>query len=72
MQHNKKELILSLSEVWDVLYMAREDCISEGNAANDEQWHEVRRAMNKIHKALNIKHEEIFNAIKHEEVWWNW
>ena len=68
MKDNKKELILSLSSVWDFLYMAREDCISEGNPANDEQWHEVRGAMNKIHRALNIKHEEIFNAIKPEEV----
>tara|TARA_Y100001938_G_C7895044_1_gene331714 strand:+ start:334 stop:540 length:207 start_codon:yes stop_codon:yes gene_type:complete len=68
MKHDKKELTLCLSSVWDVLYMAREDCISEGIDSNDEQWHEVRRAMNKIHKALNIKHEEIFNAIKPEDV----
>ena len=38
MQHDRNELIKSLSSVWDVLYMAREDCISEGNASNDEQW----------------------------------
>lgn len=68
MTKNRNELVNSLSSVWDVLYMAREDCISEGIDSNDEQWHEVRRAMNKIHKALNIKHEEIFNAIKPEDV----
>ena len=68
MTKNTNELVNSLSSVWDVLYMAREDCISEGIDSNDEQWHEVRRAMNKIHKALNIKHEEIFNAIKPEDV----
>ena len=68
MTKNRNELVNSLSSVWDVLYMAREDCISQGIHTNDEQWHEVRRAMNKIHKALNIKHEEIFNAIKPEDV----
>ena len=68
MTKNRNELVNSLSSVWDVLYMAREDCISEGIDSNDEQWHEVRRAMNKIHKALNIKHEEIFNAIEPEDV----
>ena len=68
MQRDRNELIKSLSSVWDVLYMAREDCISEGNASNDEQWCEVRYAMDKIHKALNIKHNEIFNAIMPEDV----
>jgi|TARA_A100000171_G_scaffold7041_2_gene5419 hypothetical protein len=59
MQHDRNELIKSLSSVWDVLHMAREDCISEGIESNDEQWNEVTNAMAKIHEALDIKHEEV-------------
>ena len=60
MKHDKKELTLCLSSVWDVLYMAREDCIPEGqDDYYDEQWDEVCAAMAKIHEALNIKHEEV-------------
>ena len=60
MQHDRNELIKSLSSVWDVLDMAREDCIPEGrDESYDEQWDEVCEAMAKIHEALNIKHEEV-------------
>ena len=59
MTEDRNELIKSLSSVWDVLHMAREDCISEGIKSNDEQWDEVCEAMAKIHEALNIKHEEV-------------
>tara|TARA_A100000172_G_scaffold63051_2_gene42414 strand:- start:2989 stop:3168 length:180 start_codon:yes stop_codon:yes gene_type:complete len=59
MQHDRNELIKSLSSVWDVLHMAREDCISEGIESNDKQWNEVTNAMAKIHEALDIKHEEV-------------
>ena len=68
MKHDKKELTYCLSEVWDFLYMAREDYIAEGLDSSDEQWQEVRRSMVKIRKALNIKHEEILNAIEPEDV----
>ena len=60
MTEDRNELIKSLSSVWDVLHMAREDCISEGIKSNDEQWDEVCEAMAKIHEALNIKHEEVW------------
>ena len=56
---DRNELVKSLSSVWEVLHMAREDCISEGIESNDEQWNEVTYAMAKIHEALNIKHEEV-------------
>ena len=60
MQLDRNELIKSLSSVWDVLDMAREDCIPEGrDEYYDEQWDEVCEAMAKIHEALNIKHEEV-------------
>jgi len=56
---DRNVLVKSLSSVWEVLHMAREDCISEGIESNDEQWNEVTYAMAKIHEALNIKHEEV-------------
>ena len=56
---DRNELVKSLSSVWEVLHMAREDCISEGIESNDEQWNEVTYAMAKIHEAFNIKHEEV-------------
>ena len=59
MTKDRNELVKSLSSVWEVLHMAREDCISEGVESNDEQWNEVIYAMAKIHEALNIKHEEV-------------
>ena len=59
MTNDRNELVKSLSSVWEVLHMAREDCISEGIESNDEQWDEVTHAMAKIHEALNIKHEEV-------------
>tara|TARA_B100000035_G_scaffold289230_1_gene275453 strand:+ start:604 stop:783 length:180 start_codon:yes stop_codon:yes gene_type:complete len=59
MQLDRNELIKNLSTVWEVLHMAREDCISEGIESNDEQWNDVTYAMAKIHEALKIKHEEV-------------
>ena len=56
---DRNVLVKSLSSVWEVLHMAREDCISEGIESNDEQWNEVTYAMAKIHEALNIKQEEV-------------
>lgn len=59
MQRDKNELTKSLDLVWDVLLMARDDCIPEGkDESYDEQWDEVCEAMCKIHKALNIKLED--------------
>ena len=59
MTKDRNELVKSLSTIWEVLHMAREDCISEGIEYNDEQWGELTYAMARIHKALNIKHEEV-------------
>ena len=44
MTNDRNELVKSLSSVWEVLHMAREDCISEGIESNDEQWNEVTHA----------------------------
>ena len=60
MTKDRNELVKSLSLVWEVLHMAREDCIPEGiDEYYDEQWNDVSYAMAKIHEALNIKHEEV-------------
>jgi len=60
MTYDRTELVKSLDSVWDVLLMARDDCIPEGkDESYDEQWDEVCEAMSKIHKALNIKQEEV-------------
>jgi hypothetical protein len=49
-----------LRAVWEVLQMAREDCISEdGNGPNDAQWEEVCTAMAWIAEDLGVAPEDI-------------
>ncbi|ETW10893.1 hypothetical protein ATO8_19889 [Roseivivax marinus] len=48
-----------LRAIWEVLAMAREDCISEdGNGPNDEIWQEVCDAMAWIAEDLGVSDDE--------------
>lgn len=47
-----------LDAVWDVLEMARNDLIPEGNPAYDNQWSDVCTAMAWIQDALNVEEME--------------
>lgn len=44
-----------LAAIWDVLHMAREDCISEGTASHDRQWDEVCTAMAWVQESLGLQ-----------------
>lgn len=43
--------------IWEVLGMAREDCIPEGAPHYDEQWAEVCDAMAHLREALGLPSE---------------
>lgn len=49
----------SLQIIWDALHGFRNDCIPEGVAEYDEQWNDICEAMDFIHEAFNVSHEEI-------------
>tara|TARA_R110000796_G_scaffold3212_3_gene12280 strand:+ start:2014 stop:2298 length:285 start_codon:yes stop_codon:yes gene_type:complete len=45
----------NLDTIWEVLQMAREDCISEdGGGSHDEQWQDVCLAMAQVSEELGI------------------
>lgn len=56
----RNDTAAQLRAIWEVLSMAREDCIPEdGNGPYDEQWQEVCEAMAWISEDLGIEADEM-------------
>ena len=49
----------ALTIIWNALFDYQENCISEGDEANDDAWSEITHAMAILHESLDIAQEDI-------------
>jgi|TARA_R110001592_G_scaffold10291_1_gene53667 hypothetical protein len=49
----------ALGIIWIALFDYQENCISEGDEANDDAWSEITHAMAILHESLDIAQEDI-------------